>query len=262
MYAKKSLGQNFLKSNAIVKTIVSAGNIAEDNLILEIGPGKGILTKQILIRGATVIAVEKDARLIQYLKEIFSKEIQSGKLILIYGDILEIFPNIPNLKQPYKAIANIPYYISGALIKKLLGGNCQPTQIVFLLQKEVAKRIVANDGKESILSISVKSYGNPKYIQTVKKELFSPKPKVDSAILSIENISKDFFANLSEEKYFNVVKTAFGQKRKMLKKTLNSYSDSIESILSTCKIPKLSRPENLSLKEWWCLSRHLSLPDQ
>jgi len=198
MKAKKSLGQNFLKNKSVVKDIVRASDLKKEDVVLEIGPGKGILTIELLKSSSNVIAIEKDDDLYEYLKEKFSDEVRGEKLNLIHGDILK--EELPEIKN-YKLIANIPYNITGQILKKFLSGKNQPKLIALLIQKEVAERIVAKDGKESILSMSVKAYGQPKFIKKVKAENFSPKPRVDSAILLIENISKDFFEDISEEKF-------------------------------------------------------------
>ncbi len=196
--AKKSLGQNFLNSDGALDAIIKAGRVVKGDTVLEIGPGKGALTKRLLNAGANVIAVEKDDRLIPLLEELFSKEIKSKKLTLIHGDVLDLDVNSYLLSvTSYKLIANIPYYITGEIVRKFLSGNFQPSLMVVLVQKEVAERITTKDQKESILSISVKAYGEPKYIQTVKAGSFFPPPKVDSAILLIDNISKDKFKRKS-----------------------------------------------------------------
>ncbi len=247
MFAKKSLGQNFLISEAPIRKMIEECNVSEKDTVLEIGPGKGILTKALLETGAKVIAVEKDDSLIPVLQATFPKEIISGQLKLIHGDVLEL--NIENiLNSPYKLIANIPYYITGEIIRKFLESNLQPTCVALLVQKEVAERIVAKDGKESILSISVKVYGEPKYGGTVKKGLFRPIPNVDSAVIIINNISKDFFRNISEEKFFEIVKKGFSQKRKQLKGTLGEII-SIEKIEEAIG-DATRRPETLSKEEW------------
>lgn len=256
--AKKSLGQNFLNSDGALDAIISAGKISKNDIVLEIGPGKGALTKRLLTAGASVIAVEKDDRLIPTLEELFAKEIKSKKLTLIHGDILDFDPLVYGLKkESYKLIANIPYYITGEITRKFLSGNFQPSLMVILVQKEVAERITTSiqgsskikQGKESILSISVKAYGEPKYVQTVKAGCFFPPPKVDSAILLIDKISKKNFKNKKEEeKFFEIVKTGFAHKRKTL-------SSNLKEIISKEKLSELSidereRAENLSLNQW------------
>lgn len=252
--AKKSLGQNFLTSTKIAKNIVDAGEIYKDDIILEIGPGKGILTTELLKQSNKVIAVEKDKDLILSLKDLFHREIKSKHLVLLEGDVLEI--DLPNFN---KVVANIPYYITGELIRFFLSHKIQPETIVFLVQKEVADRI-ARDEKESILSLSVKVYGNPKYIETIKASYFSPKPKVDSAILRISNISRSFFENEKEEKmFFKVIKKGFGQKRKMLLNNLSDFTEKevLVKMFHQCDIDTKERSENLSKEKWMCLVKKL-----
>lgn len=256
MRAKKSLGQNFLRSKSAINAIIDAGDITADDIILEIGPGKGVLTKELLKFAGKVIAVEKDRELIENLQLKFSEEIKENKLDLINADILDFNPEILSFYDlEYKVIANIPYYITGAIIRKFLSSNKQPSSMVLMVQREVAKRIIARDKKESILSLSVKVYGTPRYVATVKKESFSPQPKVDSAILLIENISKDFFSGFSEEKFFTIIKQAFGSKRKTLKNNLSSlFGDKTESILQKAGIDPKNRAEDIPIKDWGSLS--------
>ncbi|HNW71379.1 MAG TPA: 16S rRNA (adenine(1518)-N(6)/adenine(1519)-N(6))-dimethyltransferase RsmA [Candidatus Paceibacterota bacterium] len=252
--AKKSLGQNFLKSETILKKVVETGEISENDIVLEIGPGKGTLTKKLLEKAKIVIAIEKDRELFSFLQEKFKSEISEKKLILIEDDILKFeadkifsdssqkFCNPLN----YKIIANIPYNITGAILKKFLENKNQPSMMVLMVQHEVARRIVANDGKESILSISVKAYGTPKLITKVPARYFSPAPKVDSAIILIKNISKNFFTKnkIGEERFWELVRTGFAHKRKKLSSNLKKNSK--------IDLEKLGnkRAENLSLEDW------------
>jgi len=267
--AKKSLGQNFLKSAAIVGRIAKASNIKEGGMVLEIGPGKGILTKALLLTGAIVVAVEKDMNLIPNLLEKFKNEINEKRLFLINADILDIsIVEIFSIHSPlitshyYKLVANIPYYITGEILRKFLESKFQPQSMVVLVQKEVAKRIVATDKKESILSLSVKAYGEPRYIETVKRKMFSPSPNVDSAILLIDKISKSFFEKngISEEQFFKTIKAGFAHKRKMaignLKKTFPENKN-IEKIFEENKIPLKARAEDISLENWALIAKYL-----
>ncbi len=251
MFAKKSLGQNFLRSKTALAKIIGAGDLKPDDVVLEVGPGDGVLTLELLARAGKVTSVEKDNRLIPVLRQKFSAEISSGKLDLIHGDILDFSPSSHNLKAAsYKLIANIPYYITGQLIRKFLESEHQPSRMVLLLQKEVAERVVARDGKESLLSLSVKAYGTARIIAPVPAGSFVPAPKVDSAILAITDISKKFFGPVSEEKFFGILKTGFAHKRKKLAGNLkNSYSY-IENTLKNLGIEQNARPENLSLSDW------------
>ena len=241
MYAKKSLGQHFLTSQGAIDNIIDAGDIVGDDTILEIGPGKGVLTEKLVFFAGKVIAVEKDDALFELLKEKLKKEIKSKKLELINADILDYEPT-----GKYKLIANIPYNITGAIFKKFLSTEHQPERTVMLVQKEVAERIVAKDKKESILSLSVKAYGQPKYIQTVKAGSFSPAPKVDSAIISIENISKEFFSTFSEEDFFTILRAGFKSKRKKLSSNIATVLEK-EKVLEAFK--KLNLDENLRAED-------------
>jgi len=244
--AKKSLGQNFLKSEAALRKIVEAGEIKFDDVILEIGPGKGVLTEKLLKVAGRVIAVEKDQELFEFLKIKFVKEIDTGTLVIVHGDILEFEVASYKVKS-YKIIANIPYNITGAILKKFLSGEVQPELMILMVQQEVAERIVARDGKESILSVSVKAYSEPKMIMRVGKRYFSPAPKVDSAIISIKNISREFFIKnrLNEERFWQIVKKGFAHKRKKL-------AGNLAGMISSTSSENLGnkRAEDLTLSEW------------
>jgi len=264
IHAKKSLGQNFLKSKIALLAMIKAGEINSNDVVLEIGPGQGALTEKILETGAKIIAVEKDDRLIEVLGEKFIKETKNNKFQLIHGDVLDLDLHSLGLKaNSYKLIANIPYYITGLIFRKFLSGRIQPQKLVIMVQKEIADRIIARDGKESLLSLSVKAYGDAKKIMKVEKENFSPKPKVDSAILLINNISKNFFSEISEEKFFEVIKTGFAHKRKMLIANLKEKfglpspsmvrqagKNDLKKIFQDLKIPEKSRSEDLKLENW------------
>lgn len=262
--AKKSLGQNFLKSKEAVRDIVSAADIQPSDHILEIGPGKGVLTEALLAKlsdNGRLIAIEKDDRMIPLLRETFADQLASGKLILIHGDILEM--TLEKLTEcglrdgQYKIIANIPYYITGQLLRMFLESNFQPSKMVLMLQKEVAQRIVARDGKESILSISVKAYGTPKYIAKVPAKYFSPEPAVDSAILLIDGISKQFFGKhaISESTFFETVKRGFSHKRKVLASNLEIPAEKRARALAAIGLNEKVRAEEVMLEQWATLAK-------
>lgn len=269
MFAKKHLGQHFLTSQKALFDMVTAGDVRTGDLIVEVGPGKGVLTERLLALGATVIAIEKDADLLPILKEKFATDIEAGSLILLPKDILLFDPEIlKEYKKPYKLIANIPYYITGAIIEQFLGATYQPERMVLLIQKEVAERIIARDqlsgnlgGKQSILSIAVSVYGTPKIVAKVPSGAFFPPPKVDSAIISIENISRDFFKDIDEKQFFTIMKTCFGKKRKQLVKSLGELLEDrtkATQVLQKAEIPETARPETLSKEEWREISRHIN----
>lgn len=266
---KKHLGQNFLKSKEAILSICNAGKVENRDIILEIGPGKGVLTEELLKRGARVLAVEKDNDLILILKEKFESFLPSkpgldGKgLTIINEDILDFEASKYGIyDKKYKIIANIPYNITGAIIKKFLSEvKNKPILMALLVQKEVADRIVARnpskpglDGKESILSLSVKAYGDPKYIMKVSKRYFSPSPKVDSAIILIDNISDKNFKNKDEEGvFFDLVHAGFGHKRKLFIKNIENldYSkEKIERMFEILKIDKKIRAEDIPFPKW------------
>ncbi len=255
--AKKSLGQNFLKSEPALRKIVEAGEIKKDDVVLEIGPGKGALTKKLLVVSEHVIAIEKDRELFEYLQEKFAEEIKEGKLIIQNEDILEL--EVQNLKRTsYKIIANIPYNITGAILKKFLTESHQPERMVLMVQHEVAKRILARDGKESILSISVKAYGEPKMIMKVPARYFSPAPKVDSAVIAINKISRKIFeeSGVSEEIFWEIVKTGFAHKRKRLAGNLKSLKIVNAEILAELGN---KRAEDLTLRDWIQLAKSVKI---
>lgn len=250
MRAKKSLGQNFLKSEMALKKIIEVGEIKPEDVILEIGPGKGALTEKLLANAKKVLAVEKDRELFEFLKEKFSEQIKSGSLVLVHGDILQLRIANYELKK-YKIIANIPYNITGAILKKFLTEKSQPERMVLMVQHEVAKRIIASDGKESILSISVKAYGEPKMILKVPARYFFPAPKIDSAVIAINNISRKNFteSDINEEKFWEIVKNGFAHKRKKL-------SSNLKDICQRDSLTYLGnkRAEDLKLEDWISLA--------
>ena len=267
LFAKKSLGQHFLNSKHVLERIITAGNIQPSENILEIGPGTGILTEALLKSGARVVAVEKDDRAYELLKEKFVAEIESKRLELVHGDILDetLLPPISLLLAPsYALIANIPYYITGAILEKFLEHSPRPSRMVLLVQKEVAERIVARPeqstgkSKESILSISVKVFGTPKIIAKVPPGAFTPPPTVDSAILSIENISSRGFDELLKKNpdtislFFKIVKAGFAHKRKYLKRNLEDVLDRehINHIWTLLKLDDKVRAEDLTPSDW------------
>ena len=251
--------------------MVETGKIGKRDIVLEIGPGRGALTEKLLETGAKVMAVEKDDELFELLKQKFEREILSRQFVLVHKDILNF--QTSNL-QTYKLIANIPYNITGAILKKFLGADRQPERMVLLVQKEVAERIVGNRGrqasmKESVLSISVKAYGTPKYVETVKAGSFAPMPGVDSAIIAIDDISKEFFktsavsANpryaegsgeargydvLKEKEFFVMVRAGFKSKRKKLSSNLASIPGVDKSMVAKA-FQKLNLDDNLRAED-------------
>lgn len=261
LQAKKSLGQHFLNSKHALEQIIKASGISEGSRVLEIGPGTGVLTEALILTGASVVAVEKDSRAIELLNQKFQKEIAEGRLKLVSGDILADSCKI-DIDLPYTIVANIPYYITGSILEKFLEKGPRPDKMVLLVQKEVADRIVAKDGKESILSISVKAFGKPKIIAKVSKGAFIPVPKVDSAILAIENISDDSFGEGGTQtgRFFEIVKAGFAHKRKYVVKNLEEKigKDSMEKIWKNLSLDSKLRAENIPVDLWLQIANQAS----
>jgi len=287
------LGQHFLKNFAYAAKLAHSAGIKDGDTVLEIGPGKGILTEALLKTGARVVAIEKDEALVQILSEKFTEEVSQGRLEIVTGDVRNVVVaqkagktmldarrgesdarvvlngtmsatqrlrnNADSIVLPadYVLAANIPYYITGEIIRKFLTAEHQPRRVALLVQKEVAERIVSN--KESILSLSVKAYGTPKIIARVNRKHFSPPPAVDSAILVIENISRDFFAGVSEERFFAVVRAGFSSKRKFLSNNLGiKYQVSgVRKAFELCGVSETARAEDVGLAQWKCLTSNL-----
>ncbi len=258
MKHKKSLGQNFLKSNMIVEEIVNSSKVTKEDTVLEVGPGEGILTSKLLRVSKKVVAVEKDNRLIPVLKEKFKTEIESKKLELIEADILELNMSKEtfDIRKGYKVVANIPYYITGQILRKFLEAEVLPESITLLVQKEVAERIVAKNKKETLLSLSVKIYGKPSYVKTVSKAFFAPQPKVDSAILHISDIkdpfSKEGPLGKKRKIFFEIIHAGFAHKRKQLFPNLSQKYDKNElfKAFEDLKIPRKARAEDINLGVW------------
>jgi 16S rRNA (adenine1518-N6/adenine1519-N6)-dimethyltransferase len=272
LFAKKSLGQHFLNSKHVLDQIVMAGNIQKGQNILEIGPGTGVLTAELLKADAHVIAVEKDERAYNLLKERFANEIAAGQLELISGDILDstVLESLKQSVDSFSLIANIPYYITGAILEQFLEHGPRPDKMVLLVQKEVADRAVARPeqstgkSKESILSISVKAFGTPKMVAKVPPGAFTPPPSVDSAVLTIENISNALFKPFLDrdltaiQGFFKLVKAGFAHKRKVLKKNLEVVlpKEKIAAIWSETGLDDKVRAEDISVSDWIDIFSH------
>ncbi len=259
MRKKKSLGQNFLIDHTVARDMADAISVSPSDTVFEIGPGEGALTQELLVRGARVVAVEKDARLIPLLRERFAADIERESLTLIEGDALQETPDACSLPEGYVVAANVPYYISGELLRMLFSQSRLPSRAVLLLQKEVVERIVARGGKESVLSLSVQAYGSPKKVRTVLSGAFRPIPGVDSAILLVENISRSRIAPF-EDTFFTLVKAGFSEKRKRLQKNLEKVvaAPAVAHAFEALSIPQDIRAENLSFAEWRTLVQTLA----
>ena len=203
-----------------------------------------------------MIAIEKDEALIALLNETFAEQIASGQLTIVSGDIRNVTPESLGVSD-YIVAANIPYYITGEIIRQFLTARVKPRAMALLIQKEVAQRITGS--KESILSLSVKAFGTPKIIAKVSKNHFSPPPSVDSAILSVTDISGAFFDRIEEEQFFTVVRAGFASKRKFVANNLAVVFDKekVVGAMAACGIPEKARAEDIKLPQWKELTKML-----
>ena len=249
--AKKSLGQHFLTCDWALPAIIDAAAISPSDTVLEIGPGTGVLTRALAVRAKRVIAIEKDEALaralVQNLKSegITNVEIREGDILL----------DMPTFIEPYKVVANIPYYLTARLLRLLLEEQThKPTTVALMIQKEVAERIVSQPPHENLLAIAVQVFGTPSIVKIVPASCFSPKPKIDSAIIAISDISNNFFTrhHIKPEAFFTVLRLGFSQKRKMLTNSLSTGTDkkTISDAFAALGINPKARPEELTLDQW------------
>ena len=244
---KKSLGQNFLMHSRIAERIAKVADLSANATVLEIGPGRGILTRALLARAGRVIAVEADEALYTTLQSDFAGDISSGRLELIHGDIRAF--DIGVLPRGYQLVANIPYYLTGEIFRMFLESKNQPSSVTLLVQKEVAVRI-ARSRKQSILSLSVKAYGEPKYEFTVPRGAFVPAPRVDSAVLTVRHISrKNFGIPAEEEKFFALLHAGFAHKRKFVRNNLARAG------FDAGNMGEKARAEDVMLDTWLVLAK-------
>ena len=273
----KRLGQNFLIDEGVIKRVIEAAQLSQNDIVLEIGPGIGNLTMELAKRVKKVIAIEKDLKMIEILKETL-KEFENVEII--QGDILKIGlkSKILNLKS-YKVVANLPFYITAPVIRKFLETRVKPWLLVLVAQKEVAQRICAkapdmtrstSSGSSrtsrgmSILAVSVQFYAEPKIISYISKKSFWPSPKVDSAIIKI--VPRQFRVPVSRqfrERFFRIVKAGFSQPRKQLinnlSRKLRIDKMKIESWLQKNNIQPNQRAETLNIEDWINLTKSFKI---
>lgn len=253
--ANKKLGQNFLQDPFALDSIASAAEITAVDTVLEIGPGLGSLTRHLARSAQRVIAVELDQELITPLKAVTAGY---DNISIIYGDILKLSPKDLIQESDYLVVANIPYYITSAIIRHLLENEAKPRRIVLTIQKEVAQRICAKPGDMSLLALSVQVYGEPHIANHIPAGAFFPSPKVDSAVLCIDIYRSPQIKPELLETFFKLIKAGFSQKRKTLRNSLSaglhispSYAG---EFLKKSGIDPMRRAETLSIDEWSILA--------
>ena len=253
--AHKGLGQNFLQDAEALDKIVSAAEIQRTETVLEIGPGLGSLTRYLAVSAKEVVAVELDENLLPPLKAVLAPY---QNVRLIHGDILKLSPNDLITERDYIVVANIPYYITSAVIRHLLENEPKPRRVVLTVQKEVAQRICAQPGDLSLLALSVQIYGKPRIVAHIPAEAFFPAPKVDSAVLCVDIYAAPLIKEELLESFFKLIKAGFSQKRKTLRNSLSSglhiSPTDAADLLTRADIDPQRRAETLSIEEWERLS--------
>ncbi len=247
---KKSLGQNFLFDDGLLARITAAAELTEADVVLEVGPGLGALTRHLATAAGHVVAVELDQRLLPTLE---AQLTGLDNVDLVHADILNLDPS-DWFETPYVVVANVPYYITGAILRHLLSSQPTPRRLVMTVQKEVADRLTAVPPKMSLLAVSVQYYGAVRKIATVKAGAFWPRPDVDSAVILIDiDPARQEETAAEEEAFFRVARAGFSQKRKQLKNNLKSLGlspEDLEAALEAAGVDGRRRAETLTVAEW------------
>ncbi len=250
----KRLGQNFLHDEHTLTRIAAAADIRPEDEVLEIGPGLGALTRHLARAARTVTAVELDARLLPVLQHTLAGY---DNVRLIQGDILQQNPAALMEQAGYLVVANIPYYITSAILRHLLEAPKKPRRMVLTMQREVAERVLARDGKMSLLALSVQVYGQARVIARIPAGAFYPPPKVDSAVLALDLYPQPRIPARQLDLFFRLIKAGFSQKRKNLRNTLSTglgiSRNQAVALLEAADIAPQRRAETLSLDEWQAL---------
>ncbi|HTX91552.1 MAG TPA: 16S rRNA (adenine(1518)-N(6)/adenine(1519)-N(6))-dimethyltransferase RsmA [Anaerolineales bacterium] len=253
----KGLGQNFLQDNHSLQKIVRAAGLVPGDAVLEVGPGLGGLTRYLALSAQSVTAVELDRALFPALQAVLAPY---ENVRLVEGDILKLDPSALMSSPGYIVVANIPYYITSAVIRHLLECQPRPRRIVLTIQKEVAERICAGPGRMSLLALSVQVYGSPEIVAQIPAEAFYPAPKVDSAVLRVEIFPEPVIPAAHLEGFFSLIKAGFSQKRKTLRNSLSGglhlEPTEAQELLERAGIDPRRRAETLNLDEWGKLTEH------
>ncbi len=244
----KSLGQHWLKDREVLSRIAEEAHITKDDTVLEIGPGLGTLTSELLKRAGQVVAVEFDSDLAAKLPAQFP----GTSLSVVHGDILSY--DLSELPAGYKVVANVPYYITSKIIHRLMNAVNRPSITVLLVQKEVAERIVAGPGDISMLSLSAQLFAEASLGPVVPAALFTPPPKVDSQVVILKTRPVSLLGDLSQQDFFRVARAGFGERRKKLRSSLAGglglSKEAVDSLLAECSLSAEARAQELSIDDW------------
>jgi len=265
----KGLGQSFLIDRGVLERIVEASRLTPEDIVLEVGPGTGLLTHRLAQVARAVVAVELDRKMFPILEETLR---DCRNVHLVQGDILAVDPVAEITKAlgmaeastlRYKVVANLPYYITSAVLRHLLAARVRPEQLLVMVQREVARRIVASPGELSLLAISVQAFGAPEIVGHVPARAFFPRPKVDSALLRVRVYEQPKVPPEVQERFFRLVHAGFSQKRKQLHNSLAHAlcipHESVLAALAEAGIAPDRRPQTLSIEEWLRLTTLLPL---
>lgn len=254
IHPSKGLGQNFLVDKTALKKVIEAAQIKPTDTILEIGPGMGNLTQELVKRAKKVIAVEKDGKMVEIMKETLGS---LNNIEVIHEDALKLKIQI---QKPYRIVANLPFYITAPVIRKFLESETPPEEMILVVQKEVAQRICAKVPDMNLLAVSVQFYASPKILGYISKGSFWPSPKVDSTIIKISRINANL-PRINADLFFKIVKAGFTQPRKQLlnnlSKGLKMEKEKTTSWLSENNIQPAQRAETLNIEDWIRLAKSI-----
>ena len=249
---KKSLGQNFLVNKKVLGEIIDAAELSSEETVVEIGPGRGFLTKSLINQAGHVIAVEIDDVLSERLKNLLISE---KNLRIVKSDARDVdITSLVGAGNKYKLVANLPYYSASPIIRRFLEADHKPNLMVVMIQKEVACEMVAPPGKMRMLSVATQLYGKPKIIRYVHPRSFRPIPKVMSAIVRIDVYPQTAIPIESTAHFFDLVRAGFSTPRKQLRNSLSHglklSTETTESMLLKADINPTRRAQTLSLSDW------------
>lgn len=248
LWAKRGFGQNFLIEKNVIDSMTE--EVSKEDTVVEIGPGLGVLTKELCKKAKKVIAIEKDPKMVEVLKATCD---EYNNLEVMNKDILKVDLGKHVKDRKYKVVANLPFYISSPIFRFFLESKTKPTKMTFIVQKEIAEKVTADDGDLNILAISVQIYAKAKVIQEVKSGSFWPAPKVDAAILEIAPLKNSLF-EIDTKKFFRIVKAGFRERRKKLVNSLSGglsiEKRKVEDILKELNIREDIRAERLTMANW------------
>ncbi|MCJ7655517.1 MAG: 16S rRNA (adenine(1518)-N(6)/adenine(1519)-N(6))-dimethyltransferase RsmA [Dehalococcoidia bacterium] len=250
--ARKSLGQHFLADASVLQTIVEAAELSPADTVIEVGPGLGILTAELVRRAGNIVAVELDAKLASLLKRRLASP---ANLRVINADVLKVSPSeLLEGTSHYKVVANLPYYITSPVLRYFVEASPKPSLMVVMVQKEVGEAIVAGQGKMSLLAVSLQAYSKPSIISHVPAQCFYPKPKVDSVIVRFDLLPEPAVKVADMDGFFDLARAGFSSPRKQLHnslaRSLGMKPAEITLLLEGANIDSKRRAETLSLEEW------------